>query len=58
MERVRGFPRAGINHKVVKLPSYVKTSLTTDEFQLIIAYRKHSLEVRKAAYYYLTNKAL
>ena len=58
MERVRGFPRAGIKHYVVKLPTYVKTSLTNEEFELIIAYRKHSLEARKAAYHYLTDKVV
>ena len=58
MERARGFPRAGIVHKVVKLPTYIKTSLTEEEFKLIVAYRKHSLEARKAAYHYLADKVV
>lgn len=38
--RVRGYPKAGIAHPVAKLPSYIKMSVTTEEYKLVIAHRK------------------
>ena len=32
--------KIGINHPVVKLPTYRKMSVTTEEYELVLAHRK------------------
>ena len=42
--------RIGINHPVVKVPTYKKMSVTTEEFQIILAHRKVIREQEETPY--------
>ena len=37
---VLSFPRAGINHPVVHVPSYHRVVVSQDEFDMLMRYRK------------------